>query len=298
MEMEEGFAAVMEGSLVSIGEKHGCAIEVVEDAELGGEIVCWMAGRDKAGLLNTPDGIFVQISAGSRHNCAIRVDGTLVCWGRADWTHKAPAGSFLQVSSGTEHSCAVRKDGAVKCFGMCGIGQCKPPDGVYAQVSSAGHASCGLLINGTARCWGLGASGPHGFGITPRGVQFSQLTLSTSRTVCGVTANASMICWGSIVAHPDDGQILVRDGAYLMATAGSNLYCGLTAATSTISCEGDVFHLSRGAKHLPPKEATWGEITSRHSTICGIRMEAPHEVQCWGGEIAESMPEHAIHAPM
>jgi len=297
VQLDDQFAADMEGALVSIGDRHACAIEAVEETDVGGELVCWHTGRDKHGLLQVPDGIFVQVSAGGSHTCAIRADEKLVCWGAGNWASRAPGGSFLQVSSGSSHACAVRKDGSVKCFGQCAFGECRPPDASFVQVSAAGHAACGVLSNGTAACWGMGSQGTRGFGgpNIPRGVQFTQVSLSTSRTACGVTANSSMICWGAIVAHPDDGQVMVREGAFTMVSLGNNLFCGLKLDT-TLSCDGDVFHLSREAKATPPADTQWMEVTTRHGTICGVALQEPHVVSCWGGAIADAMPEQDIHA--
>lgn len=295
--MPEGFAADIEGAMVTIGEFHGCAIEAVENAEAGGELVCWRNGRDKEGLLQVPDGIFVQVSAGRHHTCAIREDERLVCWGKEEWVKSPPAGAFVQVSSGTTHACAVRKDGALKCFGMCPLGACDAPAGEFVQVSMAGHAGCGVLVNGSAACWGHGSSGPTGFGGAnlPRGVQFTQVSLSTSRTACGLTANSSMVCWGRITAHPDDGQLFVREGTFAMVSAGHNVYCGLRADL-TLSCDGNVFHLGRNDPKAPAKNTQWTEVTTRHSTVCAIELDEPHTVHCWGDGIAKFMPEQPIYA--
>lgn len=52
------------------------------------------------------------VSAGGYHNCAIRTDRTLACWGETyDGQASPPTGTFTQVSAGDDHTCALRGRG-------------------------------------------------------------------------------------------------------------------------------------------------------------------------------------------
>jgi hypothetical protein len=229
------------------------------------------------------------VSAGNAHTCALGTDERIVCWGARKWGKFPPSGEFVQLASGGEHTCAVRKDGTVACIGQCAHGECTPPPGLFVQVTAAGHTTCGLMINGSATCWGMNVGSPHGFNLPPKNVQFTQISLATSRTLCGITVNSSLVCWGAIVAHPDAGQLYIRDGAYAMVSSGQYLFCGLRA-DSRLSCDGNVFHLRRDAPHIPSKDMQWAEVTTRHSTICGIELAEPHLVRCWGSQLADAAP--------
>ena len=53
------------------------------------------------------------------HACALREEGTVLCWGSKLDGHQASPGEgykFTSVSSGRSHGCALRDDGAVLCW--------------------------------------------------------------------------------------------------------------------------------------------------------------------------------------
>jgi alpha-tubulin suppressor-like RCC1 family protein len=92
--------------------------------------VCW--GRNDTRQLEFPSGRFREISAGTRHACAIAENGALACWGLGGAADPAdgsdpngeswgqavpPSGSFVAVSAGTFHTCGIQDDGAVICWG-------------------------------------------------------------------------------------------------------------------------------------------------------------------------------------
>ena len=83
-------------SLASDG--HACAL----DSE--GAAHCWGAiGGPQGGLYTTP-GPYVQVATASQFTCAIRVDGTLDCWGEAPRVWGSPHAPkrdqrFLEISA-------------------------------------------------------------------------------------------------------------------------------------------------------------------------------------------------------
>jgi uncharacterized repeat protein (TIGR01451 family) len=189
---------------VDPGGSHVCA--VLE----GGSTHCW--GENGFGELgigaiddrgDEPDelpappvvlGDTAQVSAGGFSSCAVRVDGTVLCWGRnnvgqlgngdtdniGDDPEELPRAVPLpapanEVSVGSVHACAVITDGTVQCwggnlFGMLGLGDTEnrgdnpgelptaavPLPGPAQQVVSGDAFSCALLTDGTVHCWGAG----------------------------------------------------------------------------------------------------------------------------------------------
>jgi alpha-tubulin suppressor-like RCC1 family protein len=138
----------------------------------------------------------VAVGVGRRHSCALRSDGTVLCWGAnesnqlGDGTTDrsiAPVpvsgiddASALTVALAGTHACVLRTGGRVSCWGSNLHGQlgdgstttrATPVDvgleGVVA-IAAGGHAddgggsTCAVLEDGAVRCWGEGTLGRLG----------------------------------------------------------------------------------------------------------------------------------------
>ena len=60
------------------------------------------------------------LSAGARHNCGLKADGTPVCWGRSENGQTTPPGgmTFEQLAAGNLFTCGLQKhNGAIRCWG-------------------------------------------------------------------------------------------------------------------------------------------------------------------------------------
>jgi alpha-tubulin suppressor-like RCC1 family protein len=143
-----------------------------------------------------------SVSVGGAHNCGIRVDDRLFCWGsnasgqlgvasargqclkttascEASPRSVALAPRIRQVSTGDRHTCAVALDGALFCWGENIVFQAgvealtfvRVPTPVAAtmrfnQVSAGGTHTCAVRTNGVVYCWGEGRLGALGRGDT------------------------------------------------------------------------------------------------------------------------------------
>ena len=88
---------------------------------------------------------FVAIDSGYAHTCALRDDGSAVCWGSdLDGNSSPPDGRFTAISSGSLHTCALREDGSAVCWGSDLTGQASPPDGRFTAISSGDAHTCAL----------------------------------------------------------------------------------------------------------------------------------------------------------
>jgi hypothetical protein len=137
-----------EGEFVQLSAKgqHACAVRT------NGELACWGAGKrdDVAdancplaqhyGQSDPPTGQFVQVAVGDNHGCALRVDGTVVCWGAgsdpdapAEYPHGrqavAPEGEFDELSADVTRTCGLRRSGGIQCWGSASGGGLTPPPG-------------------------------------------------------------------------------------------------------------------------------------------------------------------------
>jgi hypothetical protein len=139
---------------VAPGRAHTCA------RASDGRVWCW--GQNAWGQLGTGNGLLsyggsatpveslmkgaTGIAAGAIDTCAIRVDGTVWCWGHNGYgelgnglgpTNSASNEPVLALlppvavglAAGNYHSCAIRIDGSLWCWGLNGAGQVG--DGTY-----------------------------------------------------------------------------------------------------------------------------------------------------------------------
>jgi hypothetical protein len=108
----------------------------------------------------TPSGTFKQVSAGDGHDCAVRSDDSLVCWGgNASGQTSAPSGSFKEVAVGAAHSCALKADNTMQCWGSNSVLQSTAPFGQFLTLAAFGDHTCALRNGPKLTCWGDNASG-------------------------------------------------------------------------------------------------------------------------------------------
>ena len=59
----------------------------------------------------------VQVSAGNTKTCAVKKDGTMVCWREGPGADFAsPPGTFNEVAVGAYDVCGIQTDGTVACW--------------------------------------------------------------------------------------------------------------------------------------------------------------------------------------
>ena len=94
-----------------------------------------------------------MVSSGYEHTCALRFDGSPVCWGRNHLSRRYDTAGFRRfeivytgaaqppenerftaISSGGAHTCALRFDGGAVCWGDDKYGQPSPPGGTRIRI--------------------------------------------------------------------------------------------------------------------------------------------------------------------
>jgi alpha-tubulin suppressor-like RCC1 family protein len=224
---------------VSAGTYHTCA--VLDD----GSVRCWGFGANgelgygnaspvsspaTAGPVNLGPGHTARaITAGAGHTCAIREDGSVLCWG---------FGLEGQLGYGDKNN----------------LGDTSTP-GAHTPVDLGGHTAkaitagglhtCAILDDKTVRCWGFGARGQLGYGnplnvgdganpdgsLDPTVASSLPVYLGPGRTAVAISAGASDTC-----AILDNGSVLCwGDGSHgelgygNTDNVGDTAYPGLTA---------------------------------------------------------------------
>ena len=156
-----------------------------------------------------PNQLFDVISTGGQHTCALRGDGSAMCWGDARYGQTSPPEGkrFLAISAGGLHTCAIETNGAVVCWGSDEMGQATPPEGVtFSAISSGLRHTCALRSDGAAVCWGSDTQGQS----SPPDPDARYAAISSGGIhTCALEVDGTVVCWGNDTygqASPPEGE--------------------------------------------------------------------------------------------
>ena len=168
-----------------------------------------------------------DIALGGSHTCAIRLNGSVVCWGdngqgqlgvTTSSLFSAPVNLTLpigrkatSITAGISHTCAILDNGSAMCWGSNTFGQIG--DGTkedrysptylnmstsrnITEISAGGSHTCARLDNGTLLCWGDEGDGRLGFTSNTTEVINPTIvdTFAVGRTVDTVSAGRRHTC--------------------------------------------------------------------------------------------------------
>ena len=282
-------------------------------------------------------GDVLEASVGAGHTCALRVDGSVFCWGDngdgtlGDGTHTdsvltqvVDMDDAVALASTRTTACALRAGGTVACWGSnkdgaLGTGDPLPADSpapvdvvgldAVASIAGAGDSPavprlfCAVNVDGTVACWGT-----H-FGATPQVVP--GVTGATEVDIDGLGALSILL---------DDGTAL-RSSAYMptaldpipeFATGlanpdvatGYHHTCALRSR-GTVACWGDNTYGQLGdtsttSTNEPVAADIDGviEIAAWGDHTCAIRSDG--SLWCWGNNLYDQLgpdAEGLTHSP-
>jgi alpha-tubulin suppressor-like RCC1 family protein len=263
---------------VGAGGFFGCRVSA---GTTPGQLQCWGynnrgqlgdgTNTDSTTIENIDGGnLYMGVTAGGNHACAIQQTGTLLCWGYnaegevGDNTLISRAGPVLvndnnaysYVSAGTHHTCGITTGGTLRCWGGNDKGQLgdgtnntsKSPESIdiantYSMVSAGFKHTCAITTAGVLKCWGDNTNGQVGDGsqtdsnspeIINAGVTYKSVAAGWQHT-CAVTTAGVMKCWGS----DSNGQL--GDGAaaglsMIPKVVNAGTIYSSAAVSSTTSC--------------------------------------------------------------
>jgi len=297
-EFEEFFAvshaAQPDPKAVAVGSSHSCALH--DD----GTVSCWGSNehgelgndltRDHADsselvrVLDITDAI--EITASSRHTCAIHQSGLVSCWGANDFGQNASeqpdySATPIQVdditdaaavTAGDTHTCALRQDSTISCWGnnengQLGSGQTFQSSAAPVQVWGIADATavtagdshaCAIRQTGAISCWGANDSGQLGNGrsgdITDSfiPVPVADITDATaiaagSNHTCALHQSGSISCWG------DNKNWQLASGSVVEASDVPTPVLGISDATAIAAGK------ERTCALQPTVISCWGE---------------------------------------
>lgn len=243
-------------------------------------LVALWACADPSG---SDDGLrFVDISAGSRHTCALTSRGVAFCWGFNQFGQ-------LGDSSHTTSARPVAVTGGLR----------------FASISAGYQHTCAISNDGRLYCWGSNFNGEIGDGTQTNraiptqvrgGVTFLQVSTGESHT-CAVATGGVGYCWGAPLGAipgidgrpPNQLQPVMLDLQPLTAvSAGYEIACAATAASGTAYCWGRIppgielgpNEPSPGVPRLVADAPPLRAISAGHKHACGIGHDGI--TYCWG----------------
>lgn len=123
-------------------------------------VQCW-GDANQSGLHTAQSGSFDDgyhsLASGTAHTCAIKLDGTLDCWGAP--LNGLPVGDFIEVSAGDGHGCAIDNADEIACWGddTDGIVSDAPATPDWSDLVSFADRACAIHLASTfgeVQCWG------------------------------------------------------------------------------------------------------------------------------------------------
>ena len=235
----------------------------------------------------------VNISAGTRHTCAVYASGSVACWGENENgqlgngesgasvyssvpVEVAGIDDAIAVGAGWEHSCALHDTGEVSCWGDNSHGEIGSGQddktvplpakavGIDDAVSvTAGHwHTCALRQTGGISCWGADHDGQLGDGRIGRTIDsFVPVDVIDISDAVEVSAGGEHTCavhaTGEVSCWGDNWKGELGNG-----TAGNEFDTGVPVKVSGIS---DAVTVSSGDWHT-----------------CAVRESG--NISCWGGD--------------
>lgn len=259
--------------------------------------------------LFTSQGVSFISVFGWSTTCAVRIDGSLWCWGENSSGIFGRGHNLLAtpepvridnnfdwkaVSVGSTHICGIKTDSTLWCWGnndkgQLGLGAVSHIDqpvkiGVFENmemVYSGEEHSCGLKQDGTMWCWGMGTYTPVQIGTSSNWI--------TIEGRCALNSSGELWCWDDF--RDSDGIVLIdntgwRDidisGGWDKATClikqddGSRWCWGInTDGRLGNGTTSDVPVLSQMGK-----DTGWVDLSGGADHICGLNEDKT--ISCWG----------------
>lgn len=272
---------------IAVQATHGCAVTTA------GELWCWGVNEDGemgTGTLepeNQPTPVKAlldqvkMVSISEYATCALRIDGTVWCWGAAadsflgqpiaEKNRPTPTqipgmSNVAQLTGGNYHTCALKASGSVECWGNNEKGQLgrgrnstqekkgdspAPVVGIsdVVDLSLGFFHTCAVLRDTTVKCWGLNDAGQLGDGTTEDsnrpvavpGLSGVKQLAAGESHTCALLVDQQVKCWGS----DEFDQLGTSESRSSRSPEHADLVAPATqiAAGNAFNCAGSTSHL-------------------------------------------------------
>lgn len=319
-------------ALVRAGGRHTCALKK------SGALFCWgnnsgnELGDGVGGIVDggavietspkaiAPGTTWKDVDLTYSGTCAVRSDGTLMCWGQGGLVANAKvptavdsAMDWARVRLESGSACAIKLTGSLYCWGQNTFGQLgdgtrtarQTPqrvgtDSDWNDLGVGIQFACASKTDQTVRCWGSNSAGRLGSGtpdhLTPTkvgvGADWKDVSAAAS-AACGIKkAGANLACWGAaglgFTAGTQEPTTLGAATTWQSVTRGDVHACARGAAND-LSCWGSGSRGQLGLGNqtsvaLPTSTALpalWVTAAAEHT--CAIHTD--NSLYCWGEDI-------------
>uniref|UniRef100_A0A5K1BNL9 non-specific serine/threonine protein kinase n=2 Tax=Nymphaea colorata TaxID=210225 RepID=A0A5K1BNL9_9MAGN len=209
-----------------------------------------------------------------------------------------PGAIYIDISAGDHHLCALRRptsrnSSIVDCWGYNMTNSYGFGDEIMSITGGSGF-NCGLLVrNGTAVCWG-DESDSGVSSLIPRNASFHGVSAGGFH-VCGVLADGGsrVFCWGRSLSlegshgGSSGGNVdLVPDFPFLSVVGGRFHACGIKAYDHGVVCWG--FRLEQSTP-VPDNMSAFAIAAGDYFT-CGVPTASSMNPICWGENFPTGLP--------
>ena len=255
-------------------EPEAGAPKVVDAALDAGAMQSPWADAGNLAVVPEPDAMAPQpktiaaqsLSVGYYEACAVKLDGTTACWGRALFP-EVPQGTLLKrIMTSVESLCGVTTEDRVRCWGNNTLGQTDAPDVAFRDVSVGGGGGCLIDLSGALQCWGTIVT------VLPSPLPRLErvyLGRGDREAVCGINAAGELMCWGQFQVP--------TAGVYRFVAVGNGYGCALDERDN-ITCFGG----NGVGQGSPPEGITFATVSALTAYSCGLGTD--ERAYCWGPE--------------
>jgi alpha-tubulin suppressor-like RCC1 family protein len=290
-------------------------------------VACWNLGvlytdcsapidATKTRIVPGVDGV-VALSAGNSHVCALRQDGTVLCWGDSAENKAASAPTLVpmlsqvdQIASGHAHNCAHTIYGDVACWGdnskdqlgtqLLGIEASSTPIVVplvndVTSLALNRSRSCVVEQDGNVTCWGERASVP----VPVKGISSVTQLAANAFYLCALKRDGKVMCWGQVPGGPSlTAPTSVNNLSGVVEIAAGPGHACARKSSGTVECWGaNTFHQLGTGIQRSLLDTARGEVfglTDAEELSLGAAHSCARSrsqgVVCWGSAFGSSTP--------